>query len=294
LVLHPAGQGQAPCPLSDERQAAVREWFAWLLPAPQTTIEAQLSEPIQRTLFLDLLGTLNIHLPMAAEVDPGESSARIARLLRARIDEARSIFPDPDHWKPVHAQFAMKLAGIMKSQLPETLQRLWVELTLSLTSAPWVLQWALNLDLVNKRGERRVSVRVQDRLARYILNQAETHLLGLGWFFTRYLTHGRFRCRFLVMDDPAQQLDQTSYRDLCRLWRALMRLHTIQQIPLRLVLFLHQEDRALDAARATHGMVDLLGWAPEQQGPLRELELFAPGAVPATPRAWFQQTRPAA
>ena len=61
-----------------------------------------------------------------------------------------------------------------------------------------------------------------------------------------------------------------------------------------LVLFLHQEDRALDAARATRGVVDLLGWAPEQQGPLRELELFAPGAVPAGPQGWFEQTRPAA
>jgi hypothetical protein len=182
----------------------------------------------------------------------------------------------------------------MKSQLPETLQRLWVELTLSLTSARWVLQGPPTFDLVSKRGERRVSVRVQDRLARYVLNQAETHLLGLGWFFTKYFTDGRFHCRFLVMDDPAQQLDQTSYRDLCRLWRAVMRLHTIRQIPLRLVLFLHQEDRALDAARATRGTVDLLGWAPEQQGALRELELLTPSAVPATPRAWFQQARPAA
>ena len=139
-----------------------------------------------------------------------------------------------------------------------------------------------------------MNVRIQDRLARYILNQAETHLLGLGWFFTKYLTHGRFRCRFLVMDDPAQQLDQTNYRDLCRFWRALVRLHAIRQIPLRLVLFLHQEDRALDAARATRGAVDLLGWAPEQEGALRELELFAPGTLPATPRAWFEQTKSAA
>ena len=244
--------------------------------------------------LLELLKTLNSRLPLPEEVDPRESSARIARLLRTRIDEARSIFSDPDHWKPVHAEFTKRLAGVMKSVLPETLQRLWVELTLSLTSARWVMPGDLALDLTNKKGERRVSVRVQDRLARYILNQAETHLLGLGWFFTKYLTHGRFHCRFLVMDDPAQQLDQTSYRDLCRLWRVLVRLHTIRGIPFRLVLFLQQEDRSLDAARATRGMVDLLGWAPEQQGALRELELFAPGAAPATPRAWFEQARPAA
>jgi hypothetical protein len=160
-----AGQGQTPCPLSDERQAAVREWLAWLRPALQTTIEAQLSEPTQRTLLLSLLRTLNTQLPLPTEVDSGESSARIASLLRTRIDEARNIFSDPDHWKPVQAEFAKKLASVMKSQLPETLQRLWVELTLSLTSARWVLQGPLTLDLVSKRGERRVSVRVQDRLA---------------------------------------------------------------------------------------------------------------------------------
>jgi hypothetical protein len=66
-------------------------------------------------------------------------------LLRTRIEEARSIFSDPDHWKPVHAEFAKRLAGVMKSQLPETLQRLWVELTLSLTSARWVMPGDLAL-----------------------------------------------------------------------------------------------------------------------------------------------------
>ena len=287
-------RGQAPCPLADERRAMLKEWLGWLLPTPQTTLEGQLSEPIQRRALLELLGTLNRRPPLPEEANPQESSARIARLLLTAIDGARSIFSDPDHWKPVHAEFIKRLAGVMKSQLPDTLQRLWLELTLSLTSAPWVVPGGLALDLTSKKGERRVSVRVQDRLARYVLNQAETHLLGLGWFFTKYLTHGRFRCRFLVMDDPAQQLDQTSYRDLCRLWRVLVRLHLIREIPLRLVLFLQQEDRALDAARATRGVVDLLGWAPEQQGPLRELELFAPGASPATPRAWFEQARSAA
>jgi len=227
-------------------------------------------------------------------VDAGESSARIARLFHTRLAEARSTFSDPDYWKPVHAEFTRRLAGVMKSQLPATLQRLWIELTLSLTSAPWVMPGAPILDLTTRKGERRVSVRVQDRLARYVLNQAEANLLGLGWFFTKYLTHGRFRYQFLVMDDPAQQLDQASYRDLCRLWRVLLRLHLIRGIPLRLVLFLQQEDRALDAARATGGVVDLLRWAPEQRGDLREVQLFAPGAAPASPQAWFGQASSAA
>ena len=138
-------RGQAPCPVADERQAMIKEWLGWLLPTPHTALEGQLSEPIQRNSFLELLKTLNSRLPLPEEVNPQESSARIARLLRTRIEEARSIFSDPDHWKPVHAEFAKRLAGVMKSQLPETLQRLWVELTLSLTSARWVMPGDLAL-----------------------------------------------------------------------------------------------------------------------------------------------------
>ncbi len=55
-----------------------------------------------------------------------------------------------------------------------------------------------------------------------------------------------------------------------------------------MILLLHQEDRALDAARATGGLVDVLGWSIEQEGTPPELELFAPNAKPSHPCAWFQ------
>jgi hypothetical protein len=212
----------------------------------------------------------------------------------AQTSEARENFFDQDHWKPVQTVFRKKLAKIVREHLPTTLERLWGELTMNLTPAPWLLPERPTFEMALRRGQRRASVMVGGRLARYILNQAETHLLGLGWFFTRYFTHGRFRSPALVMDDPAQQLDQTSYRDLCRLWRVLVRLHAIRKLPLRLVLFLHQEDRALDAARATGGLVDVLRWAPEQRDDLPTLELFAPSAMPSHPDAWFRNERAAA
>ena len=286
-------RGEAPCPVAEERQAAFTEWLGWLLPAPETSLEPLLRDPAQRSALLEALKAISTRPPLPEEVDAGEASRRIAHLLSAQIEDARSKFADPDHWKPVHAEFTRKLAEVMKSQLPETLERLWVELTLSLTSAPWVLAGKMALDVTSKRRERRVSVQIHDRLARYILNQAETHLLGLAWFFTKYLTYGRFRYQFLVMDDPAQALDQATYRDLCRFWRVLLRLHALRKVPLRLVLFLQQEDQALYAARATGGVVNLLGWTAEQDGPLRELELFPPGTVPAILQARFQ-AKPAA
>ena len=47
--------------------------------------------------------------------------------------------------------------------------------------------------------------------------------------------------------------------------------------------------RALDAPRATNGTVNFLGWSHEQQGQMRELELFAPSAQASHPDAWFQR-----
>lgn len=284
-------RGEMPCPVSAERRAALQEALGWLLPAAVPALENCLKEPLQRKRMLALLQAMQTRPSLMAEINPREEAQRIVRELSARTVEARENFFDQEHWKPVQSEFRKKLAKVVKEHLPATLERLWCELWMNLTSAPWLLPERPSLDVALKRGQRRAVVRVGDRLARYILNQAETHLLGLGWFFARYLTHGRFRCHALVMDDPAQQLDQTSYRDLCRLWRVLVRLHSTHNLPLRLILFLHQEDRALNAARATRGMVDLLSWSPKQDGAPRELELFAPNAEPSHPNAWFQRER---
>ncbi len=281
-------RGETPCPLAKERQATLPAALGWLLASTPPTLESQLRDPALRSRLLHWLRTLQTPPPLAGEANARDEAQRILLTLTRQTTEARDSFYDQDHWKPVQAAFRKKLAKVVAEHLPATLERLWMELTMNLTSAPWLLPARPVFEVVVKRGQRQASVRLGNRLARYILNQAETHLLGLGWFFTRYLTHGRFRGRFLVMDDPAQQLDETSYRDLCRLWRVLVRLHAVRRHPLRLVLFLHQEGRALAAARATNGLVNTLGWAREQQGELREVELFAPSAKPSHPNAWFQ------
>jgi hypothetical protein len=118
---------------------------------------------------------------------------------------------------------------------------------------------------------------VKNRLVRYILNQSEIHVLGLAWFFTRYLTHGRFLHPCLVMDDPAQEMDQTTYRELCRLLETWCRLHRVYGRPLKVVMLMNQESRALDAARATGGLTHLLGWVPEQKNTLSTLNVVTPG-----------------
>jgi hypothetical protein len=272
-------RGETPCPLAEPRRVALAEALAWLLPAAAPALEAQLRDPAPRSKLLDLLRALQTRPTLPGEASPREDAQRIARALAAQAAETRSNFYDQDHWKPVQAALRKKLAKVVAEHLPATLERLWAELTLNLTAAPWLLPTRPLLDVAVKRGQRRASVLVENRLARYVLNQAETHLLGLGWFFTRYLTHGRFMGRFLVMDDPAQPLDDPGYRDFCRLCRVLLRLHRLRSTPLRLVLFLQQGPRALAAAHATGGQVELLNWAPEQRGELTELELVPHGGT---------------
>jgi len=112
----------------------------------------------------------------------------------------------------------------------------------------------------------RVIAVMNDRkiLARYLFNQAEIHLLGLAWFFMRYFSHGRFRYALIAMDDPAQEMDQTTYRAFTRFMQTLARLHRQHKRPFSILLFLHQEDRALDAARAMNALLNVLGWEKEQ------------------------------
>ena len=100
-------------------------------------------------------------------------------------------------------------------------------------------------------------------LARYLFNQAEIHLLGLAWFFMRYFSSGRFRHALIAMDDPAQEMDQTTYRSFTRFLQTLTRLHRFHNRNFSMMVFLHQEDRALDAARAMGATLDVLGWEKE-------------------------------
>jgi hypothetical protein len=67
------------------------------------------------------------------------------------------------------------------------------------------------------------------------------------------------------MDDPAQEMDQVTYRKFVRFAQCFLRLHRAMKRKTRLVVFLHQEERALDLARATalDGAVTILDWAKE-------------------------------
>jgi energy-coupling factor transporter ATP-binding protein EcfA2 len=283
-----AALGQAQCPLSAEDQSRLADALQWLVPegvdfSRWIVNQSQRDELIASLAMLRQMPTVPVHVNAESEAE------RVTQDVLSQFRNAEKTFEAPNNWKPVKNKLTEALAAIVKEHLPSTLARLWCELTLNLTAAPWLLPERPCIDVITRRGEQKSTIRVKGRLARYILNQSELHILGLAWFFTRYLTHGRFFHACMVMDDPAQELDQTSFRDLCRLWETWVRLHRVYNRPLKLVIMLNQESRALEAARATGGILAVLGWIREQEESMRAISVIGEGFHAPQPARLFEK-----
>jgi hypothetical protein len=283
-----AGPDQRRCPIGAGEQSRIEEALQWVVPG-EADFRQWIAVKSQREELLAIIAALKHVAVIPASVDAEHEASRVTRELVWQFADARQMFEAPSNWKPVKEKLTAMLADIVNQHLPRTLGALWSELFLSLTPAPWLLPERPSIDVTSKRGEQRSALQVKGRLARYILNQSEVHILGLGWFFTRYLTRGRFSHACLIMDDPAHELDQAGFRDLCRLWETLIRLHRVYQRPFRLIITLNQEARAIEAARATRATLSLLGWTPDQNEPLRTARLIPENVRPPQPARLFQE-----
>jgi hypothetical protein len=285
-----AALGQTQCPLGPEHQSTLVDALQWLLPAG-THLSDWIGERSRRETLLKAISILRQIPSVPSVVDIDSSAERVVRKTLDCFRSAEETFEKPNNWKAVRDELTQTLASIVNEHLPRTLEKLWRELALNLTAAPWLLPAPIQIDVVTRRGAQASTIRVNDRLARYILNQAGINTLGLAWFFTRYLTHGRFFHACLVMDDPAHELDQTSYRDLCRLWETTMRLHRMYRRPLKLIVMLNQQSRAMEAAQATGAMLSVLGWEREQQiQSLRQISVIGEGFHAPQPTEIFPST----
>ncbi len=278
--------GQTQCPLSNEELSRLASAVQWLLPEG-ATMDSCLDDEVLRVKLLGLLVCVQSVPPLPQSLDADEQAQRVTTTILAQYKEAEAIFEAPDNWKPVKTKLTETLARVLREHLPGTLAGLWVELAMNLTAAAWVLPDRPSIQVVTHRGEKKSTLRMNGRLVRYILNQSEIHVLGLAWFFSRYLTHGRFHHACLVLDDPAQEMDQTTYREFCRLLETWSRLHRVYERPLKLVILMNQENRALDVARATGGVTHLLGWVPEQKNSVSTLNVLAPGFFAPRPSRLF-------
>ena len=283
--------GLSACPLSTEDQVRLKNMLTPFLPVG-AVLEGWLVDPGLRERLKGDLQRMRI-LPEApkAYADPVLEAERLAGDFIALSQEADKALEDPQAVGAVQKAFEQRLEKVLTNHLPSTLERVWMEIALTLTAASWLLPVRPKLQL-EKRGKA-VSVQDDDgRHIRYIYNAAERHVLGLAWFFTYYLAKRRFEEAWMLLDDPAQEMDQPSFRELVRLWETLLRLYQRRSRPLTLIVTLHQEERALDAARATNGQLYVLGWQKEQEGlsiqpSVKRVVMLAPGFHPLKPDRMF-------
>lgn len=284
--------GVAACPIAVDDQVRLKELVSPFLP-PGQKLENLLVDPQLRGLLKDDLSRMQV-LPNVPKsyADSVKEADRMAGQFVDLANEADKALEDPQAIAEVRKAFELKLETIMKEHLPSTIGKVWREITMTLTTASWLLPDHPNLK-IEKRGKS-LSVQASEsgRFIRYVYNSAERHVLGLAWFFTYYIAKRRFEEAWILLDDPAQEMDQPSFRELVRFWETLLRLHKRKNRPFTMLVALHQEERALDTTRATNGQLYVLGWRKEQKdsGPqpsVKKVVLLAPGYHPLIPEEMF-------
>lgn len=286
--------GLSTCPLAVEDQARLKVWLQPFLPV-DAELESFILNPQHREQLKGDLSRMRV-LPEAPKpyADTAMEAERLAIDFIGMTVEADKALEDPQAIGEVKKAFEKRLENVLKDHLPSTLGKVWQEITMSLTTATWLLPDQPIMKLEQRGKALSVQASNSGRYIRYLYNAAERHVLGLAWFFTFYLAKKRFQEAWMLLDDPAQEMDQPSFRELVRLWETLLRIHQRQQRPLTIIVALHQEERALDATRATNGQLYILGWQKEQeetdtQSSVKKVVLLAPGFHPLKPEKMFSQ-----
>ena len=273
------------CPVSEKRQTELRDLLAPF--SRDTSLQSMLTDRLARaSLKSDIQAAQRLPEVQEPNPEPDDTAMQLAERCMALDKEAERLWELPERWAKIVKALDGECRRIVEKHLPETLQKLWWEIALALTPARWNLAATAAFQMKGRTAPKLI-IGIEERSdtpARYFFNQAERHIMGLAWFFARYLTHGRFHREFMVLDDPAQEMDQTTFRSFARFAQALLRLHSKQNVPAQLVFFLHQEERALDMARATLGRFIMLAWQQKNNSinDMREIRLLADGFNPQT------------
>lgn len=275
--------GEMPNPLSSERQIELQEKLLWLIPN-DISFSEYLSSESNTILLKEIIQIIQLRQPINEKIynedEVNAMSIDIAKKIAHEIISIKENFEQERAWAQVEKVINEEIMYIIDKHLPSTYQLLWMEIAQSLTPAPWQYQGNVQLDadLKNKQSTVTVDIVGSDddiqRLAHYILNGAEIHVLGLAWFFTRYLTFGRFQHAAIILDDPAQEMDQHTFKDLCRFFEILVRLHRVKKIPLSFVVMLHQDERAVELVRTLNGWLHQLRWNNDGNVDMTTLKLM--------------------
>jgi len=259
--------GHPQCPVSQESRDRINSLLDALL-EDHVSAESLLLSSDHRPHILTLLKFAQTPPSSIEEPrDPLLDANECAKTIMEQWQKAGDLSEEPDAWISIKKTITEVLKKVLEEHLPTTIQAIWWEIAACLTPAVWLLPDRPKFRAETKRNSQRLDIVIQGRLARHILNNAEQHILGLAWFFTQHVIKGRFRHAWILLDDPAQEMDQPTYRDLCRFLATLLRMYktdVTNENPFTLVLLLHQEQRALDAAREMDSGLYLLGWSDHQ------------------------------
>ncbi|WP_374631173.1 AAA family ATPase [Ferrovibrio sp.] len=278
IQLSLAERGVAPPPLTPDEEAQLEQRYSWLCRG-----DRPFAEFIGNRHDREHLIALIQHVNQAPALPVSRGSlddwvAKLAGQVFSALEEHDKVSRLPTAWRDVEQVITAKLANVTAQHLPKTIQAVWQEIARNIMPARWQLPGDVELLAASSSRNTVASiiVRGSDRsvLANHILNGAEIHNLGLAWFITKYFLFGRFRYQFLVLDDPSDAMDQATFRDLCRFLETVIRLHVVEDMELSLVLLMHQEQRALDAARALNAMLYLLRWNKHTKAINRPMRVF--------------------
>ncbi len=286
--------GAAICPVTADEQAQLRLWLAMFQPAG-AMLEDWLIDPQRRKDLTDDLSRMQLFPePPKPYADAAAEAHRLAEAFIALAQEADRALEDPQAIAEVKRAFEQRMEAMLTSHLPATLGKVWQEITLELTTAPWLLPARPVLHLGQRGRSLSIQLDGRDLFVRYIYNAAERHVLGLAWFFTYYLARRRYEEAWMLLDDPAHEMDQPSFREFVRFCETLLRLHSKAKSPFTLIVAMHQEDRALDVTRATDGRLYTMGWKENQDdssniSSVKKVLLLAPGFHPLKPDKLFKR-----
>ncbi|MCH7903455.1 MAG: AAA family ATPase [Armatimonadetes bacterium] len=277
-------------PIGTADQKAVMSALQWLT-AASSDFERLLGDDDQRKALIATAQALE-QIPAVPEqiAITEELVEMIANRIQGELREADEVFEEPKNWDVVSKRFNETLSDIVTKHLPMTIQQLWHEVVYSLTSASWVNDLKPEMKADRYRTGQILRIITRERLAKYILNRSEAHILGTAWFISQYLLRGRFNIPLMLLDDPAQEMDETTFREYSRFMESFVRLHKRSGRPLTLIHLLHQESRAIAIARATATNLFSFQWRGAGGSKINEVTVIDERMAPQSPLSLFSNS----
>lgn len=274
--------GGAKFPLNNEEKESVMNMIDVLFPSEEVSIEDILLSTDKMDVIKQRYEELNKYVSLPELItEPNTLAIELAMKVKRELNNIDTIWESFDSWKSVDKLLNEKLSEIIKKHLPDTIGELWWEVTMCLTPSYWSETYT-GLE-IKVEDEKKSRLEISGKKALYIINTAEMNIIGISWLITRYILNGRWKYKFLVIDDPAQGMDEVSFGEFCRFMYTFLYLHQSNSIPLSLVLFLRQQEYSINAAKALYGVIHQLGWDDQSTPKLLKTMLLENGKLEITP-----------